>query len=342
MPDPTLVLAVCLGLIMASGAFWGVHFGWFGSLPIRPAEDKTGAVLVQSTAGAPRNSTPTPTRNAPSASPTTHALISEIFTATPVPDPSQWPHWPVIPEMTTRAREIYQAGLQMGNHPGAFSKIGACESSATWFLDDYDRGPAWYNLGEYGALQAAIDYFSGSFNRTSLAARDGARVSTLLSSMWSDPVHCQVDETPLDCEYRVHKPAFALISIGTNDIEDSKKFEEGLRQIVDITIQHGVVPVLATKADNREGDHQNNVIIIKLAIEYQLPVWNFWAAVQELPSAGLEPDQSHLTWGDNFFDRPGALQTGWAMRNLTGLQALDALMNSQSQSSLRDALEDTP
>ena len=58
---------------------------------------------------------------------------------------------------------------------------------------------------------------------------------------------------------------------------------------------------------------------------YEIPLWNFWAAVQSLPGYGLQEDGVHLTWAGNRFDDPEAMSRGWPIRNLTALQALDAV-----------------
>ncbi|HSB65104.1 MAG TPA: hypothetical protein VLD65_00915, partial [Anaerolineales bacterium] len=94
------------------------------------------------------------------------------------------------------------------------------------------------------------------------------------------------------------------------------------------------VPIIATKADNIEGNHLINETIANLAQDYDIPLWNFWAAVQDLPNHGLaayDPsgsvDMFHLTHGENynFSDDPTLEKSGWTMRNLTALQALDAV-----------------
>ena len=95
--------------------------------------------------------------------------------------------------------------------------------------------------------------------------------------------------------------------------------------MLDYLVGRGVLPVLATKADNLEGDGSINATIARLAAEYDIPVWNYWRAMQPLPHHGLLEDGAHLTNGPNRFDDPKALESGWAIRNLTALQALDAV-----------------
>ena len=90
-------------------------------------------------------------------------------------------------------------------------------------------------------------------------------------------------------------------------------------------LAQGVVPIVGTKADNLEGDHRINHIVACLAQEYDVPLWNFWAAIQPLPNHGLQPDLEHLTYGVPDFSNSKAMQTAWTVRNLTALQALDAV-----------------
>jgi hypothetical protein len=85
------------------------------------------------------------------------------------------------------------------------------------------------------------------------------------------------------------------------------------------------LPILATKADNWEGNHGINAAIARIAAEYEIPLWNFWLAVQPLPNHGVSEDGFHLTYARNFFDDPVRMQSSWPVRNLTALQALDAV-----------------
>ena len=110
-------------------------------------------------------------------------------------------------------REIYRLGLALGNNPHVFSRIGDCASAAPDFMVGFDRN---YNLGEYTSLQPAIDYFKGSFERPSLAAKGGLNTAGLLTTLWTGE-QCLSKETLLDCQYRLDHPTFAFISFGTNE-----------------------------------------------------------------------------------------------------------------------------
>jgi len=251
-------------------------------------------------------------------------------TATPLPllATDEWQTLPVIPEVSSKVQEIYARGQELGNNPIAFSKIGDCGSTPAWFLGDFDRGPRFYSLGQHTELEEVIQAFQGSFERTSLAAKSGFNASSVFTLIWADRSLCQANETPLACEYRIHRPSVAFITLGSNDVYHMDTFEKQMRAIIEFSIEKGVVPVLSTKADNLEGDGSLNLTIAQLAREYGVPLWNYWLAVQPLPDQGLQDDQVHLTWGPNQFDDPRAMKSAWAMRNLTALQTLDIVWRS--------------
>jgi hypothetical protein len=241
------------------------------------------------------------------------------------PDAAGWKSWSVIPSLSPEMIAVYRKGQALQRDAHVVSVVGDCESSSDWFLKDFAKDQRYYNLGPYASLQDTIDYFKASLGYQSYAALRGATASTVLSPLWADPKACERNETPLACEYRLHNPAFTFIALGTNDIHKLNQFEPQMRVIIEYTLAQGIVPVLVTKADNLEGGDRINNTIARLAVEYHLPVWNFWAAVQPLPGHGLQEDGAHLTFGSNFFDDPKKLERAWAVRNLTALQVLDAL-----------------
>ena len=231
-----------------------------------------------------------------------------------------------IISLGSRARDIYQYGLSVGNNPRRFSKIGDCNSVTPFFLTPFDN-PKDYRLdGPYASLQETIRNFAGSFSRESVAAHDGFSAATVLDPAWADRRVCKSGESPVACEYRLNRPSLAVISLGTNSVwQTDADYEAGLRRIIQFLLDRGVVPILSTKADNLEGDGRFNSIVVRLAGEYDVPLWNFQLAVQGLPNSGLTEDNFHLVWGPSTFTSPNDLQTGWQWRNLTGLQALDTV-----------------
>lgn len=268
--------------------------------------------------------TPLPTQVVPSATVAPTATLSPTATLA-VSTPVFWQDLPIVPALSPHARQVYQQGLAKGNNPHAFAKAGDCETVTDWFLVDFDRGPRFYSLGPYQDLQPVIDYYKGSFARNSVAARRGFNAAALLTSFWSDPTQCKPDENPLGCEFRLFRPSFVLVMLGTNDVPHKDSFEQNLRKVIQFSLDQDVLPVLVTKADNLEGDESINATIARLAQEYDLPLWNFWGAVQPLPDHGLQEDGAHLTYATSFFDDPEKMKSAWPWRNLTALQVLDAI-----------------
>ncbi|MBE0682631.1 MAG: SGNH/GDSL hydrolase family protein [Anaerolineales bacterium] len=273
----------------------------------------------------------------------TETAIEESVTATKVvvttPRPTlaadEWMSLPIVPEVTDTAREIYKRGQELGRDPNHFSKVGDCQTNTGFYLVDFDNDGA-YNLGEYAYLQDTIDYYEGSFSRTSLAMRDGYNVAAILTPLRADPKQCEKNENPIACEFRLHNPSIAIISLETNfNDRPADDYGKYMRQIIEYSIEQGVVPILATKGDNLEGDHSINAEIAEIAVEYDIPLWNLWAALQPLPNHGHSTelnDGFHLSFSRNFFDKPKNMLSGWPWRNLTALQALDAVrMGLQEQ-----------
>lgn len=269
----------------------------------------------------------------------THApntpAVQATSASTPTPRPTlaadEWMSLPVVPQVSDTAREIYQRGLTLGRDSTRFSKVGDCQTNTDFYLVDFDH-EGWYELGEqYAYLQDTIDYYQGSFSRTSLAMRDGYNVAAILTPLRADPKKCEKGENAVACEYRLYNPSVALISLETNfNNRPADDYGKYMRQIIEYTIEQGIVPILATKGDNVEGDNSINAEIAEIAVEYDIPLWNFWAALQPLPHQGHDTqwnDGFHLSFARNFFDQPKEMTYGWPWRNLTALEALDAVRN---------------
>jgi len=254
----------------------------------------------------------------------------------PQPNPNGYN---TVSGITAHARQIFAQGQRLGNRANIFSKVGDSITVSPVFLSPIGNG--YYNLRDYAALQPVIDYFSAqpargdnnSFNNPSLAAKVGWRALAELSPADADPAQCQADEGPLACEYRMVKPSVALIMLGTNDVVSTsdEQFEANMRKVLDLTIARGIVPVLSTipplfrtGLDGRS--EQLNVIIVKLARAYDIPLWDYWSALQVLQNSGMGTDGVHPSWapaGHGADFTPDNLQYGMVVRNLTALYALD-------------------
>jgi hypothetical protein len=230
--------------------------------------------------------TPEPTRTptASPAPPTTEA------------DASAWKALPVIPEtIDASLQNVYERGLELGNNPHAFSIFGDCQSRPGDFFGVFETDASVIeNLSP--ELRQVVDNFGGSFNRESPTAQDGTTPGSLLWNQWHRGEYgCTFAETPVQCELRIHRPSFILIQVGTHF---ESRNTEYLRKVILQLLDAGVVPILATKADNREKDERINRDMAMLASEYDLPLWNFWASVSDLPNRGLYTRDDRPLQGD--------------------------------------------
>ena len=288
-------------------------------------QTNTPNVPIQMTDSTP-HSTPTPDPE-PQKFVSTATIPAPTSTPRPPLAEDAWKQMPVVPTgVSDRAVEIYELGLTLGNDPTHFSIIGDCQNVSTYFLSAFDN-PEDFSLGtKYDYLQPTIDYYQGSYSRTSLAVKGGFNAAAVISPLRSDPKSCNPNESPLDCELRVWRPSIVIVSMETWWSEKpAEEYDKYMRRVLDRIIETGAVPIIATKADNLEGDHSINATIAQIAYEYDIPLWNFWLAVQPLADHGLTGDGFHLTFARNFFDDRARMKSAWPWRNLTALQTLDAV-----------------
>lgn len=302
----TLYIIVCLSILLT------------GCSPsVKP-------VSTQAISALPETAAPLVPLNTRTPNPTVLAS-NPAFTSTPdlrLP-PERWQEWSIVPEISARAREIYQNGLAMGNDPHAFSKIGDCQNIPESFLGIYDLPGRYSFTPEFQFLDETVKYYSGSFNRLGESVRGGFNASSVLLPLWANTEVCQPGENSVECENRIHNPSIVIISLEvwfsgrTPDV-----YENYMRKIIEYNIAQGTLPILSTKADNVEGDHSINYTIAKLAYEYDLPLWNYWRAVQPLPNHGLDPADPtgfHLN------------VDGWNTRSFTALQVLEAVRRTMHE-----------
>jgi hypothetical protein len=288
-----------------------------------------GLPLVLLLAACGRAATPSPTETpAPTAlpshtpSPSVTATPEQTATLTPTPTldtrpPARdWSSWPIIPAASPRAVEIYRQGLQSGVMPNTFSVVGDCQSEPEVFMGIYatDRNPI---TDRYPELLETIQLFQDSFQHDSVAVRDGLSAPSVLDPLWSDATRCEPTESPLACELRLYRPMIVFVNLGTNWRPDASTdaYAGYLRQIVDMIIASGAVPILTNKADNVEGGHRINLVTAQTAHEYDIPLMNFWLASDRLPNHGLDPARSDL------YLTPEA----WDVRSFAALRTLDSV-----------------
>ena len=259
-------------------------------------------------------SQPTPTEKATATQPTSTPRVEATKVTATVED-NAWMSLPVQPEPGVNIQEVYQLGLTLGNDPNAFSIFGDCQAEPQEFLGVYDTDPALVASLPL-ELQETVENFAGSFERESPTAQDGTTPGALLWDQWHRGQYgCQFGETPVDCELRIHRPSFVIIQIGSHF---ESRNTEYLRRVIDQLLANGVVPILATKADNREKDNRINRDMALLSAEYDLPLWNFWAAVSDLPNRGLFTRKDRPLQGDIYLTDEAKV-----IHRETGLEALN-------------------
>lgn len=261
----------------------------------------------------------------------TPALVSTLpnftptITNTPTPDtrlkPNQWRSWPVVPTLSPWLEDVYLEGLAMGNDSVAFSKIGDCQNIPEAFLGVYAFPDRYYFNESSQYLQETVDYFIDSYSYDNITVDGGFNFPAIFSPIRADFALCDPGETPLECEVRIHKPVFAIISMEfTYKGRTADNYEVYLRDTIDFLLSKRVIPILATKADNVEGGHQINLVNAQVAYEYDLPLWNFWRAVQNLPNHGLDLERDSEGFHISY--------QAWDTRSFTALQTLDSLWRS--------------
>lgn len=318
-------------LILLSFALFGLALG--GGLPntaYRPAHAQGGTATPQTFTPLPE-----PTEGSPD-----EAALKQIDLKA----------YPILPDLegddalAGYVRAVYTEGQRLGNHPAVFSKAGDCMTANPDFLTPFAK-PGGYDLGEYQSLQAVIDYYAAeivrspdsglnSFSNPSLAAASGFNAASVLDPTWSDPALCGAEESPLSCEYRLSRPAVALILFGTNDQKSLTlgQFDYYLRRVLVQTLNAGIVPLVST-FPNQPGFVEKSIlfnqVVVRAALDYNVPLINLWRAFEPLPDQGIDPKEpTHMTTpasGNVASFAPADLTAGHNMHNLLTLQALEAL-----------------
>lgn len=230
------------------------------------------------------------------------------------PSAANWRQWPVVPEISDTAADIYWYGVQeLDTNPHYLSRVGDCHSESGVFLGIYDT--EYYSLADEDKyLVDAINFFKGSFDTISYSVHAGLSVSSAMTNIWADPSVCERGESALECEIRVNNPSIMFVNLGSNWIPGvgMDVYYTYLSDIVRTLLDHGILPILSSKADNVEGDNSINETTAQVARDFDIPFYNFWAISQYLPNQGLDPtrDGIHLSI------------EAWNWRNYYALQTL--------------------
>jgi hypothetical protein len=242
-----------------------------------------------------------------------------------------------IGQMAARAAELDMPALGLTDHGvmnGAVDMYSACREQGVkpilgieaYYVDDrtmlpgvgrYERNHltllAIDDIGFRNLVALSSDAFLEGFNKgkahtdLELLARYSEGVVALTGCLQSRFVRRIVERRPdeardhLDALIQIFGPEQVYLEVQKNGIEDQN-------------------------FANQE--------IAKIAREYDIPLWNFWAAANVLPNQGFDAelnDGFHLSFARNFFDQPRNMLSAWPWRNLTALQALDAVRKGLTQ-----------
>jgi len=145
------------------------------------------------------------------------------------------------------------------------------------------------------------------------------------------------DDTPLRCELKLMQPGLALIMFGTNDLAariPPGDFKAAMDRIVSDLLEAGVIPIVSTIPPRTDRNSANarvssyNMAVVELARERQVPLLNFWAALQgeSMVGRGMAADGIHpqgFGYGSNLSER--GLRYGQNQRNLYTLLLLEKI-----------------
>lgn len=241
---------------------------------------------------------------------------------------------PVIPRLDgvllDNVRAIFARGQAAGMRPDAFTKVGDSLSADPLYLTPMASPPI--ELGVYDYLAETVSYYGASAAEPSLAASVGMATYTVFDPLWADSSRCESGETALVCEYRVKRPSIALIQFGSNDIlhVGTEFFAQTYRQIVQASLDAGVIPVLFTFSWDENSDLWRqavafNTAILDIGAEFNVPVINLWLAARPLPAFGLDVDGIHMLHsGAQHLKFTGADESfyGATLRNLLAIRTL--------------------
>lgn len=240
---------------------------------------------------------------------------------------------PMIPTISEKMREIYAQGQWMGNNSRTITKVGDSLSASDIYLNPMSRDD--YALGAYDDLEDTITYFGASAALPSVASRIGMSSLVVFDSMWATDQHCDGGESPLQCEYRLKQPSVAFILFGPNDVlsMDTETYTAQMTHIVETSLEQGVIPVLSTFSVYPEYEFwwqsiNFNIALTEIAVQYEVPIINLWAAARPLPNYGLDEDDIHLAHSgfDNLrFDAGHETWYGVSLQNLLSIRTLDEI-----------------
>ena len=234
-------------------------------------------------------------------------------------------------------RAVYLRGLAAGNRAAVFVKVGDSITQSSSFLWDYGptSGLTRWSFGAYSDFAPTRSYFNAtlvderhsSFDRESLAADSG----------WTSTRALANDAMLLRLELSTLRPSIALVMLGSGDVDvnEVSVFQANLTRVVQIVLAANVIPVLSTiprrtnSATTRMFWPLFVAAIREVAAAQQVPLQDYWTAMEPLPNNGLSEDGEHPSiyrlpsgHAESTDFTPAGLAYGYNVRNLQTLATL--------------------
>ncbi|MDX1992399.1 MAG: SH3 domain-containing protein [bacterium] len=247
---------------------------------------------------------------------------------------------PVIPVLTSsqrqRLRRVYDAGQENGLANDHLTKVGDSVIASFMYLQPMANPDNVF--GPYDYLRHVVGYYAQSAGQPSVAAVVGLSSTVVFDPTWADSGLCETGESPLDCEYRRKRPAFAFIAFGPNDLRaiEVDLYRESMTRIVEATLERGIIPILSTFTCSPEDFRWTkcvdfNFALVEVAAEQDVPLINFWAAARSLPNYGLDVDSTHLLQTGFRYLKHDTGHESWygaALQNLLSIRTLYELVTT--------------
>lgn len=259
----------------------------------------------------------------------------DVETSLPTRYPPEMVISPVTPFVVDHLQGLEPGARQRNDQ--TFIKVGASETVNTAFLTCFSDGNG-YDLGENTGLAPTIAHFSEvtvdartSFDRESLAAVVGRTAEWAITG---DP------ESPLEQEVAAMNPRFALVSYGTNDMNQGATHEGALgpfvgdmEALISQLESGGIVPIISGLPPRTDDPTAAlwvptySAVTRAIAEKHQVPFIDMFQAASTLPDSGRVGDGIHGNASPDGACQltSDALQFGYNVRNLLTLQTLDLM-----------------
>ncbi|HRL11658.1 MAG TPA: PKD domain-containing protein, partial [Aggregatilineales bacterium] len=244
---------------------------------------------------------------------------------------------PVLPDLSPILPRLQQIYGQNAQRPSVFSVVGDQSVNGGDFLAPFANEGYQANVSGVD-LTTVIEAYRNEIavDEENSFAHVGAgnSASGTLNDFLNQPApapNCE-GRTLLACELIRLTPATMFISIGYNDaaqFSDVNTFRANLGTLVDNITANGTIPVLMTIYDRAGSeDHVKalNDVIISVANEKQVPVFNVWRLFRSLPGQGLSGGAPSIApEGANVLNDSTIAQYGGNARSYNALRLLDDL-----------------